>query len=56
MCMDAKQLKDDVRAGRIGLDRLFDLIEAMQRQLRDAQRQLDEAKVRIAELEKKLGP
>jgi len=54
--MDAKQLKDDVRAGRIGLDRLVDLLEAMQRQLRETQRQLDEANRRIAELEKKLGP
>lgn len=54
--MDVKQLKDDVRAGRIGLDRLFDVIEAMQRQLRETQRHLDEARLRIAELEKKLGP
>lgn len=54
--MDAKQLKDDVRAGRIGLDRLVDLIEMQQRQLDQARRQLDQARRRIAELEAKLGP
>lgn len=54
--MDAKQLKDDVQAGRIGVDRLVDLIEAQQRVLRETQRQLDEARQRIAELEKKIGP
>jgi hypothetical protein len=54
--MDVKQLKDDVQAGRIGLDRLVDLIEVQQRLLGETQRQLDEAKGRIAELEKKLGP
>jgi exonuclease VII small subunit len=54
--MDVKQLKDDVQAGRIGLERLVDLIEAQQRQLRETQRQLEEANRLIAELEKKLGP
>lgn len=53
--MDVKLLKDDVQAGRIGVDRLVDLIEALQRQLCETQRQLDEAKRRIADLEKKLG-
>ena len=41
------QLKDDLRAGRIGADRLVDLIVALQRQLQAAQQ-------RIAELEKQL--
>ena len=35
--MDVKQLKDDVQTGRIGLDRLIDLIEAQQRVLRAGQ-------------------
>ena len=54
--MDVKQLKDDLQAGRIGLERLVDLIEAQQRQLRETPRQLEEANRLIAELEKRLGP
>jgi hypothetical protein len=54
--MDAERLKDDVQAGRIGLDRLVDLIGTLQRQLRETQQKLDEAQRRIAELERKLGP
>src|SRR5271154_1262251 len=47
--MDAiEQLKQDVREGRIGVDRLIDVIEMLQRQLQAALR-------RIAELEKKAG-
>ncbi len=46
--MDAEQLKEDVRAGRIAPERLVHLIVALQRQLQEANR-------RIAELEKKLG-
>jgi transposase len=47
--MDAvEQLKQDVREGRIGVDRLVDLIVSLQRQL-------EQAKQRIEELEKKLG-
>ena len=45
---DVEQFQQDVRAGRIGSDRLVDLIVTLQRQLQAAQR-------RIAELEKKLG-
>ena len=45
---DVEQFQRDVRAGRIGSDRLVDLIVTLQRQLQAAQR-------RIAELEKKLG-
>jgi transposase len=49
--MDAiEQLKQDVREGRVGLERLIDVIVALQRQL-------EAAKQRIAELEKKsAGP
>jgi len=46
--MDVEQLKEDVRQGRIAGDRLVDLIVALHRQL-------DEAKRRIEELERKLG-
>ena len=47
--MDAiEQLKQDVREGRIGVDRLIDVIEMQQRQLQSALR-------RIEELEKKVG-
>ena len=47
--MDAiEQLKQDVRDGRIGVDRLIDLIATLQRQLQAA-------KQRIEELEKKMG-
>ena len=46
--MDTEQLKQDVREGRIDLERLVDLIGMLQRQL-------DRANKRIAELEGKLG-
>ena len=46
--MDVEQLKQDVREGRVSVDRLIDLIVMLTRQLADAHR-------RIAELEKKLG-
>ena len=47
--MDAlEQLQEDVRAGRIGLERLVAVIGALQRQLQAAQQ-------RIAELEQRLG-
>src|SRR5208282_3620221 len=43
-----EQLKQDVREGRIGVDRLIDVIEMLQRQLQAALR-------RIEELEKNAG-
>jgi transposase len=47
--MDAmEQLKLDVREGRLSVERLFDLIAALQRQLQAAQE-------RLAELEKQVG-
>src|SRR4051812_25500032 len=52
--MDAiEQLKQDVREGRIGVDRLIDVIVTQQRQLESALQQLKSAKQRIDELEKK---
>lgn len=46
--MDAKQLKDDLRNGRIDAERLVDLIVMLQRQLQAAHE-------RIAELERQIG-
>lgn len=46
--MDVEQLKADVAAGRISLERLVDLIGMLQRQLAKSER-------RVAELEKKFG-
>jgi hypothetical protein len=40
--MDVEQFKEDVRQGRIGVDRLVDLIVILQRQLDEANRQIDE--------------
>jgi hypothetical protein len=57
-----EQLKEDVHAGRISVERLLDVIttlqrqlEAAQRELKAAQRELKAAQQRIAELEKKAG-
>jgi hypothetical protein len=54
--MDAiETLRQDVQEGRISGDRLVDLIASQQRQLQVVQQQLQAAKQRIEELEKKLG-
>jgi transposase len=61
--MDAiETLKQDVRDGRIGADRLLDLVAMLQRQVQVGQQQLETAvlelrvaKQRIEELEKRLG-
>jgi hypothetical protein len=54
--MDAiEQLQQDVRDGRIDVDRLIDVIVTQQRQLETTLRQLEAAKQRIEELEKKQG-
>jgi transposase len=45
---DVKQLKEDLREGRIDADRLVDLVVTLQRELQEARR-------RIEALEKKLG-
>jgi chromosome segregation ATPase len=42
------QLKEDLRQGRVDVNRLIDVIVALERQL-------EAARQRIAELEKKLG-
>jgi transposase len=56
--MDAiaiETLRQEVREGRVGVERLVDLIAAQQRLLQAAQQQLEAAKQRIDELEKKHG-
>ena len=54
--MDAiNQLKEDVREGRIDVDRLIDVVVALQRQLESAKRELESAKQRIGELEKQIS-
>lgn len=54
--MDAlEQLKQDVREGRVGLERLIDVIVVLQRQLESSQREVRAALQRIEELEKKSG-
>src|SRR4051812_26795600 len=50
-----EQLKQDVRDGKVDLDRLINVIVMQQRLLETTQRQLEAAKQRIEELEKKLG-
>jgi transposase len=49
------EFKQDVRDGRIDVDRLIDVITTLQRQLEAAQQQLHAAQQRIEDLEKKLG-
>ncbi len=54
--MDAlEQLKQDIREGRVGLERLIDVIVVLQRQLESSQREVRAAQQRIEELEKKSG-
>jgi len=60
--MDVEQLKEDVREGRITLDRLIEVIVRSQRELQgakqkldQAKQELDQAKQRIAELERQVG-
>jgi transposase len=54
--MDAiEQLKQDVREGRVGVDRLIDVLVTQQRQLESALQELKAARQRIEELEKKVG-
>jgi transposase len=54
--MDAiEQLKQDVRDGRVSLDRLVDVVGTLQRQLQAALSALDAAQQRIKELEQHVG-
>jgi transposase len=54
--MDAiDQLKEDLRQGRVDVDRLIDVIVSLQQQLESTRQQLEAAKRRIEELEKNNG-
>jgi transposase len=53
--MDADQLREDVRGGRVTGDRLVDVIVALQRELQATSQRLDQANQRIANLERQLG-
>jgi transposase len=54
--MDAiDQLKDDVRQGRVNVDRLIDVMVSLQQQLESTRQQLEAARRRIEELERKNG-
>jgi transposase len=53
--MDVEQLKEDVRTGRIPVDRLIDVITATQRELQATRAELDQAKQLIVELQRRLG-
>ncbi len=55
--MDVEQFKDDIREGRITVERLVELFLTMQRQLQAAKQELDQARRRIEELERqRSGP
>lgn len=51
----AEQFRQALRNGRIDVDRLIELLLSSQRQLQAALQELEQAKKRIEELEKKLG-
>lgn len=53
--MDAEQLKDDLRTGRIKPERLVDLLVTLQGELQAAIKELEAAKERIKDLEKQVG-
>jgi transposase len=54
--MDAiDQLKEDIRQGRVDVDRLIDVMVSLQQQLETTRQQLEAARRRIEELEKKNG-
>lgn len=45
--MDVEQFKEDVRQGRIAVDRLVDLVVTLQRQLDEAKRQIEQLKQKL---------
>jgi hypothetical protein len=53
--MDVEQFKDDVREGRVAVERLVELVVTVQRELQAARQELDQARRRIEELERQLG-
>jgi len=53
--MDVEQFAKDVHAGAIPVDRLIELIVTLQRELQAAKQELDQARRRIEELERRPG-
>jgi hypothetical protein len=53
--MDVEQLKQDVREGRVDVDRLVDLLGALQRKLAEANERNRQLEERVQQLEEKLG-
>lgn len=53
--MDVKQLEQDVREGRVKLDRLVELLATQQRKLAEAQERIRTLEATVEELQKKLG-
>lgn len=47
MGVDVEQVKDNVRHGRIDVERLVELVVKLQQQLQAAKQQLDQARQRI---------
>jgi hypothetical protein len=53
--MDVKQLEQDVREGRVKLDRLVELLATQQRKLAEAQERIRTLEATVEELQQKLG-
>ena len=53
--MDVKQLEQDVREGRVKLDRLVELLVTQQRKLAEAQERIRTLEATVEELQKQLG-
>ena len=53
--MDVKQLEQDVREGRVKLDRLVELLVTQQRKLAEAQERIRTLEATVEELQKKLA-
>ena len=52
--MDVEQLKQDVRSGRVAVDRVINLLGSSQGKLAEAQQRIRELEERIRQLESKL--
>ena len=51
--MDVEQLKEDVRKGRISVDRLVELVVALQRELQAAKQRIDELEQKLIQPKQK---
>ena len=53
--MDAEQLREDVRQGRVDVDRLVDLVVTLAGELQQTRQELQHAQRRIEQLERQQG-